>query len=76
MAEAGTQFAAQFNREWLAHSIRTTIAAIVSLEVRAMRQLGQTSRKGSEPREGRIVRNWRRYVRSSGAGHMASETCK
>ena len=33
MAGAGSQFAAQFNREWLAHSIRTTIAAIVSLYI-------------------------------------------
>lgn len=33
MARARTQFAARFNREWVAHSIRTTIAAIVSLYV-------------------------------------------
>ena len=33
MAGAGTQFAARFNREWLAHSIRTTIAASVSLYI-------------------------------------------
>ena len=33
MAGAGTPFAAQFNREWLAHSIRTTIAAIASLYI-------------------------------------------
>jgi len=33
MAGAGAQFAAQFNRDWLAHSIRTTIAVIVSLYV-------------------------------------------
>jgi len=33
MAGAGTQFAARFNREWLAHSIRTTIAAIASLYI-------------------------------------------
>lgn len=33
MAGAGTQFAAQFNREWLAHSLRTTIAAIASLYI-------------------------------------------
>jgi uncharacterized membrane protein YgaE (UPF0421/DUF939 family) len=31
MQGAGTQLAARFNREWLAHSIRTTIAAVVSL---------------------------------------------
>lgn len=33
MAGAETRFSAQFNREWLAHSIRTTIAAIVSLYI-------------------------------------------
>jgi uncharacterized membrane protein YgaE (UPF0421/DUF939 family) len=33
MAGPGTQFAARFNREWLAHSIRTTIAASVSLYI-------------------------------------------
>jgi uncharacterized membrane protein YgaE (UPF0421/DUF939 family) len=33
MARAETQFAARFNREWIAHSIRTTIAAIVSLYI-------------------------------------------
>lgn len=33
MARAGTQFAARFNREWLAHSIRTTFAAIMSLYI-------------------------------------------
>jgi hypothetical protein len=33
MAGADTRFAAQLNREWLVHSIRTTIAAILSLYV-------------------------------------------
>lgn len=33
MAGAGIQFAARFNREWLAHSVRTTIAAIASLYI-------------------------------------------
>jgi hypothetical protein len=47
MAGAGTQFAARFNREWLAHSIRTTIAAMsshVSEECNATlaTQLGKT----------------------------------
>ena len=33
MAGAGIQFAARFNREWPAHSVRTTIAAIASLYI-------------------------------------------
>ena len=33
MEGAGIQFAARFNREWLAHSIRTTIAATASLYI-------------------------------------------
>lgn len=33
MAGAGIQFTAVFNREWLAHSVRTTIAAIASLYI-------------------------------------------
>lgn len=33
MVEADTRFAAQLNRAWLMHSIRTTIAAVLSLYV-------------------------------------------
>ena len=33
MAGAGVKFAARFNREWLAHSVRTMIAAIASLYI-------------------------------------------
>ncbi|MGA7235926.1 MAG: FUSC family protein [Bryobacteraceae bacterium] len=33
MAGAATQFAARFNREWLAHTIRTTFAAVMSLYI-------------------------------------------
>lgn len=42
MAEADTRFAARLNRDWLAHSIRTMIAAIASLYIARLARLPES----------------------------------
>lgn len=42
MTEADTRFAARLNRDWLAHSIRTTIAAIASLYIARLARLPES----------------------------------